>query len=48
VVRVRCGKLQPIGPYDVVAGGVSDSVVSRIIDRLGEIRGSLFVSAYLR
>ncbi|WP_158864149.1 zinc-ribbon domain-containing protein [Leifsonia sp. AG29] len=48
VVRVRCGKLQPIGPYDVVAGGVSDSVVARIIDRLGEIRGSLFVSAYLR
>jgi hypothetical protein len=48
VIRVRCGKLQPIGPYDLVAGGVTDTLVGRILDRLGEIRGELFVAAYLR
>ena len=48
VVRIRCGKLQPIGPYDIVAAGVSDAVVDRILDRLGEIRGDLIVGAYLR
>jgi hypothetical protein len=48
VVRVRCGKLQPIGPYDVTAGGVTDTLVDRILARLGEIRGELFVAAYRR
>jgi len=48
VVRVRCGKLQPIGPFDVSAGGVTDAVVDRILGRLGEIRGELFVAAYRR
>lgn len=48
VVRVRCGKLQPLGPYDIVAGGVSVKVVDRILDRLGEIRGELLVAAYRR
>jgi len=48
VVRVRCGKLQPIGPYDVSAGGVTDALVERILARLGEIRGELFVAAYRR
>lgn len=48
VVRIRCGKLQPIGPFDLTAGGVSAALVDRILDRLGEIRGDLFVGAYLR
>jgi very-short-patch-repair endonuclease len=48
VVRVRCGKLQAIGPYDVVASGVSASVVARILEQLGDIRGSLIVDAYRR
>ncbi|WP_314148143.1 zinc-ribbon domain-containing protein [uncultured Leifsonia sp.] len=48
VVRVRCGKLLPLGPYDVSAGGVTDALVARILERLEEIRGALFVSAYLR
>lgn len=48
VVRVRCGRLQPIGPFDVVASGVTDALVSRIVDRLGEIRGELLVAAYRR
>jgi hypothetical protein len=48
VVRIRCGKLPPIGPYDLSAAGVSATLVERIVDRLGDIRGELFVSAYRR
>ncbi|MGO4535323.1 zinc-ribbon domain-containing protein [Leifsonia sp. 2MCAF36] len=48
VVRVRAGKLQPIGPYDVAAGSVTEALVDRILARLGEIRGELFVAAYRR
>jgi hypothetical protein len=48
VVRIRCGKLQPIGPYDIVAGGVTNALVERIVARLAEIRGDLLVAAYLR
>ncbi|MET4782739.1 zinc-ribbon domain-containing protein [Glaciihabitans sp. UYNi722] len=48
VVRIRCGKLQPLGPYDLVASGVSIALIDRLLDRLGEIRGDLIVSAYLR
>jgi very-short-patch-repair endonuclease len=48
VVRVRCGRLQPIGPYDVVASGVSAAVVVRVLERLSDIRGALIVDAYRR
>jgi len=48
VVRVRIGKLQPLGPYDVVAGGVSARTADRLMDALREIRGELFVNAYAR
>jgi hypothetical protein len=46
VVRVRCRPLAPIGPYDVVASGVTDTLVDRLIEALGEIRGELIVAAY--
>jgi hypothetical protein len=46
VVRIRCGKLQPIGPYDLMASGISDALVGRLVDRLREIRGDLIVDAY--
>ncbi|TQL52613.1 putative zinc ribbon protein [Subtercola boreus] len=48
VIRVRCGKLNPLGPYDLQAGAVTDALVERLLDRLREIRGDLFVNAYLR
>lgn len=48
VVRIRCGKLRPIGQWDIEAAGVSAKLVDAIIDRLGEIRGDLIVRAYLR
>lgn len=46
VIRIRCGKLVPIGPFDLTATGVSDSLVARLLDRLGEVRGALIVDAY--
>ncbi len=46
VIRIRCGKLQPIGPYDLTASGVTDALVGRLLDRLREVRGALIVDAY--
>ncbi|MCU1414751.1 MAG: hypothetical protein JWN80_2091 [Microbacteriaceae bacterium] len=46
VVRIRCGKLQPIGPYDLVASGVTIALVDRVLERLGDIRGELIVRSY--
>ena len=48
VVRVRCGGLQPIGPYDVRASGVTERAVDGVIDALCRIRGDLIVNAYRR
>ncbi len=46
VVRIRCGSLKPIGPYDLVASGVSVSLLERLLDQLGLIRGELIVRSY--
>ena len=46
VIRIRCGKLQPIGPFDLMAPGLSDALVARLLDRLREVRGALIVDAY--
>ncbi|MCU1404822.1 MAG: hypothetical protein JWQ43_1125 [Glaciihabitans sp.] len=48
VVRIRCGKLLPIGPHDVVASGVSGKLIERLIEELRLIRGDLIVNSYLR
>ncbi len=48
VVRIRCGKLQPLSSLDLVASGISAKLVDRVIDRLGQIRGDLIVRSYLR
>jgi len=48
VVRIRIGKLQPLGPHDIVAASVTAKLIDRIEERLGEIRGELFVAAYRR
>jgi hypothetical protein len=47
VIRVRCGKLQPIGPHDILASGVSAALVDRVLDELREVRGDLIVNSYL-
>lgn len=48
VIRIRCGTLKPIGPWDIVATGVSAKTVDRVIERMGEIRGNLIVACYHR
>lgn len=48
VLRVRCGKLALLGPWDLSAAGVSAILVDRVVDRLGEMRGALLVGAYER
>lgn len=48
VVRVRTGRLLPLGPHDVVASGVTGRLADRLLDELREIRGPLLVDAWLR
>lgn len=48
VIRIRLGKLQPLGPFDVCASGVTKQLMPRIDDQLAAIRGELIVSAYRR
>ena len=47
VVRIRCGKLQPIGPHDLIAPGVTSKLLDRLLDELRRIRGDLIVDCYL-
>ncbi|WP_425432978.1 zinc-ribbon domain-containing protein [Glaciihabitans tibetensis] len=47
VIRIRCGKLQPLGLHDLQASGVTNSLVTRIVDELAQIRGELIVRSYL-
>jgi very-short-patch-repair endonuclease len=47
VIRIRCGKLHPLGPHDLQASGVTNSLVTRIVDELAQIRGELIVRSYL-
>ncbi|NQX11586.1 hypothetical protein HQQ80_08115 [Microbacteriaceae bacterium VKM Ac-2855] len=48
VIRIRIGALQPLGPHDLVAPGVSATLNDRLIDELESIRGPLLVGAYRR
>ncbi len=47
VVRIRCGRLLPIGPYDLCAAGVTTKLVDRLIEQFCLIRGDLIVRSYL-
>ena len=47
VVRIRCGRLQPIGPHDLVASAVTTKLITRLLDELRSIRGDLIVDCYL-
>ena len=47
VVRVRTGKLPPLGPHDLQVTGVTRKTFVALIDELRSIRG-LIVDAYLR
>ncbi|SBS74175.1 zinc-ribbon domain-containing protein [uncultured Microbacterium sp.] len=47
VVRIRTGKLESLGPHDVQAPAWNRKQLGRLIDALRDIRGPLFVDAYL-
>ncbi|MGV8885318.1 MAG: hypothetical protein ACOH1T_06975 [Microbacteriaceae bacterium] len=48
VIRIRIGKLLPLGPHDIVAGGITAKLIDRLDDELSVIRGDLIVAAYRR
>ncbi|SFS17603.1 Probable Zinc-ribbon domain-containing protein [Microbacterium sp. cf046] len=47
VVRVRTGKLEPLGPHDLQLASVGKRGVDRLLDAFRDIRGPLMVDAYL-
>ncbi|MBD3940443.1 hypothetical protein IF188_01850 [Microbacterium sp. NEAU-LLC] len=47
VVRVRTGRLQPLGPHDLQVAAWNAKTLDRLIDALREIRGPLLVDPYL-
>lgn len=47
VIRIRTGKLEPLGPHDLQMPSVTARGVDRVIDTLRHIRGPLLVNAYL-
>jgi len=48
VVRIRTGRLEKLGPHDVQLSGVGRKGLEQLIDAFRDIRGPLFVDAYLR
>jgi hypothetical protein len=48
VVRIRCGALLPIGPFDLSASGITERLLDRLTATLSEIRGELIVRSYRR
>ena len=48
VIRIRTGRLQPLGPHDLQLTAWSRRGLERLIDTLRDIRGALLVEAYLR
>lgn len=47
VVRIRTGRLEPLGPHDLQMSAWSRKGLERLIDELRDIRGPLLVDAYL-
>lgn len=47
VIRIRSGKLLPLGPYDVHTTSVTSRLIDALLDQLRLIRGDLIVNAYL-
>lgn len=48
VIRIRTGKLLPLGPHDIQASTISNRLIDRVLDELREVRGHLIVDCYLR
>jgi hypothetical protein len=48
VVRIRTGRLEPLGPFDVQLSSLGRRSMDRLLDAFRDIRGPLLVDAYLR
>lgn len=48
VIRLRTGKLEPLGPHDLAVSSVNAKSIARLVEQLRTIRGALMVDAYLR
>lgn len=48
VVRLRCRPLRALGPDDLVVSGVSKGTIDALVERMGDVRGHLMVSAFER
>ena len=48
VIRIRTGKLLPLGPHDIQASTISNRLIDRLLDELLDVRGHLIVDCYLR
>lgn len=47
VIRIRTGKLEPLGPHDLQMSAVTARGLDRLVDELRDIRGGLLVDSYL-
>jgi hypothetical protein len=48
VVRIRTGRLEKLGPWDLQVSGAGRKTVARLLDVFADIRGELIVDAYRR
>ena len=48
VIRIRTGRLEKLGPHDLQLSALNRRSYEQILDQLRDIRGALFVDAYLR
>ena len=48
VVRIRTGRLELLGPWDLQVSGTGRKTVARLLEVFGEIRGELIVESYRR
>lgn len=48
VIRIRTGKLEPLGPHDLRLSAWNRAGLDRLVDVLRDIRGPLMVDPYLR
>jgi very-short-patch-repair endonuclease len=48
VVRIRTGRLEKLGPWDLQVSGTGRTTVARLLEVFGEIRGQLIVESYRR
>jgi hypothetical protein len=46
VVRIRTGRLEKLGPWDLQVSGTGPKTITKLLDAFGEIRGDLIVRAY--